>query len=255
MTVEYDGTEFAGWQRQRHARTVQGVLEAALSEIAGHPVSLLAAGRTDAGVHALGQCANFRTRCALSAERFRVVVNRILPRSVRIRDMREAHPNFHATCHAKGKLYRYVIRNAPEHSVFDRHFHYLETRPLSTAAMRRAARPLVGTHDFSAFRDALGADRDPVRTVRAIRVRRRGTTIAVEVEGESFLYHMVRILAGTLLYAGLGKFSAADVEAVLKGRDRRRAGPTLPPQGLFLVRVSYPRTFPPVATSKVPPAE
>ncbi len=246
LTVEYDGAPYQGWQRQPGHPTVQGVLESKLSVLCGHAVSLRVAGRTDAGVHALGQVCNFHTTSRLPVARLFRVINQLLPHSVRVTRLREAPAVFHSTYHARAKLYRYVIRNARDYTVFDRGMYHHVRLPLSLSAMRAAARCLTGKRDFSSFCGISGRDRDPVRDLKRITVRRKGPWIRLDFYGVSFLHQMVRILAGTLLYAGLGKFKPGDIPRILAARDRKASGPTLPPNGLFLVRVDYPSVLKPV---------
>lgn len=246
LTLEYDGTAYSGWQKQPEAPTVQGTLEERLSRICGHPVDLLVAGRTDAGVHALGQAANFHTTSKLPVKRIQEVLNQQLPHDIRVAVASETHKNFHATYHAKAKLYRYVIRNTRDYTVFDRNVYHHLRLPLDLSAMAKAARSLVGTHDFTAFRGTLGKWANPKRTLHSVRVKREGKEVWLEFRGVSFLHQMVRILSGTLVYVGTGKIAAKDVKGILKSKDRKKAGPTLPPNGLFLVKVFYPTVFPPI---------
>ncbi len=250
LTVEYDGTAYSGWQKQPQAPTVQGVLEDRLKLICGHPVDLLVAGRTDAGVHALGQAANFHTSSPLPVKRIHRVLNQLLPHDIRVVKAQEVPATFHATYHALAKLYRYVIRNAKDYTVFDRHTYHHLRLPLDLLAMRRAARHLVGTHDFTSFRGTLGKRANPKRTLMKIEIKKKGPDVLLEFTGESFLHQMVRILSGTLVYVGTGKIAPGDIPSILKSRDRKKAGPTLPPNGLFMVKVSYPQTFPPVKKRK-----
>lgn len=241
LTVEYDGTPYKGWQRQPGSETVQGTLEAKLSEVCGHGVSLLVAGRTDAGVHALAQVCNFTTSSRLSAKDFHRILNQLLPHSLRVTKVDFVPAGFHATYQAHSKIYRYVIRNTPDYTVFDRDFYHHLRLPLDLAAMRRAAKGFVGTHDFSAFRGQAGRDRDPLRTIYGVKVLKKGPFVHLEFHGKSFLHQMVRILSGTLVYVGLGKIRPDDIPDILRSRDRKKAGPTLPPNGLFLVNVRYGR--------------
>jgi tRNA pseudouridine38-40 synthase len=156
-------------------------------------------------------------------------------------------PNtFHATYHAQAKLYRYVIRNTQDHTVFDRNTYHHVRLPLNVTAMKKAAAFLIGTHDFTAFRGTLGKWANPKRTITKISIQKKGNEIILEYTGVSFLHQMIRILSGTLLYAGLGKLKPENIKAILKSKDRKKAGPTLPPNGLFLVKVYYPKTFPKV---------
>ncbi len=246
LTVEYDGTAYAGWQRQRESPTLQGTLEEKIGFVCGHKVELLVAGRTDSGVHALGQTANFHTSSPMSVPRLKEVLNQLLPHDIRIVDLKEVPATFHATYHAKSKLYRYVIRNSTDYTVFDRNTYLHFRRPLDLKAMRLAAKRLEGTHDFTAFRGTLGKWADPQRTLYKITITRKGKDVFFEYFGVSFLHQMIRILTGTLTYVGTGKLNPEDMTAILKSKDRKKAGPTLPPTGLFLVRVDYPKTFPPV---------
>jgi tRNA pseudouridine38-40 synthase len=246
LTIEYDGTQFSGWQRQPQVRTVQGALEERLKLVCGHPVDLLVAGRTDAGVHALGQTANFLTKSTMPVERIQMVLNRLLSHDIRIVNVQQAPPHFHSTYHALGKLYRYVIRNSKDYTVFDRNTHHHIRIPLDLKLMRKAASYLVGTHDFSSFRGTLGKKADPKRTLHKIKITKKGRDVWLEYHGHSFLHQMVRILSGTLVYAGLRKIKPETIPVILKAKDRMKAGPTLPPTGLFLVKVYYPKTFLPI---------
>lgn len=246
LTIEYDGTAYSGWQKQPQAPTIQGTLEDRLKLICGHPVDLLVAGRTDAGVHALGQTANFHTNSPMSVTRLHQVLNQLLPHDIRIVGAEQVPHTFHATYHALAKLYRYVIRNTQDYTVFDRHTYHHVRLPLKVGDMRKAAPQLTGTHDFTAFRGTLGKRANPKRTLMKIEIRKKGPDILLEYTGESFLHQMVRILSGTLVYVGTGKIKPEDIPAILKSKDRRKAGPTLPPNGLFLVKVFYPKAFPPV---------
>jgi tRNA pseudouridine38-40 synthase len=209
-------------------------------------VDLLVAGRTDAGVHALGQTANFHTSSPMPVKRMGQVLNQLLPHDIRIGQAREVPAAFHATYHAKAKLYRYIIRNTPDYTVFDRNTYHHFRLPLDLTAMKAASKHLLGTHDFTAFRGPLGKWADPQRTLMKIRIWKKGRDILLDFTGVSFLHQMVRILSGTLLYAGTGKLKPGDIPAILNSKDRKKAGPTLPPNGLFLVKVYYPRVFPPV---------
>ncbi len=244
LIVEYDGTAYSGWQRQNQIATVQGTLEDRIKRVCGHDVDLLVAGRTDAGVHGLGQTANFLTSSKLPAGKIQSVLNHLLPRDIRIVKAREVPENFHATYHAKAKLYRYIIRNTKDYTVFDRNTYHLIRQKLNVGTMKKAAKFLLGTHDFSAFRGSLGKKANPKRTLSKIQIRKKGSDIILEFTGVSFLHQMIRILSGTLLYVGLGKMKPEAVKEILRSKDRQKAGPTLPSSGLFLVKVFYPKTFP-----------
>jgi tRNA pseudouridine38-40 synthase len=169
-----------------------------------------------------------------------------LPRDIRVVKVQEAHENFHSTYHAKAKLYRYIIRNTKDYTVFDRNTYHLVRHKLDVAAMKKAAKFLLGTHDFTSFRGTLGKRANPKRTLLKIQIKKKGNDVILEYTGVSFLHQMIRILSGTLLHVGLGKFKPEDIKKVLKAKDRTKAGPTLPPSGLFLVKVFYPTVFPPI---------
>jgi tRNA pseudouridine38-40 synthase len=245
LTLAYDGTAYAGWQVQPGKKTVQGALEAALAKITGRPVRTLASGRTDAGVHALGQVVGFQTDTHLAGDVLLRALNAELPDDVAALDVADVPEGFHPIGDAVGKRYRYVIQDGPTPDVFRRAYCWHYRRRLDDEAMHQAAQSLLGTHDFSSFESA-GAPRvNSVRTVRDISVRREGRAggardwIVIEVEADGFLYNMVRAIVGTLVEVGRGARDAAWVKNVLAAADRAAAGPTAPPHGLFLVGVEY----------------
>lgn len=250
LTIEYDGTDFSGWQRQPGVRTVQGQLEQVLSKVCAMEVSLNGTSRTDAGVHALGQRASFKGDFGIPTERIMVAVNNLLcggmnararASDVRLCDVREMPLDFHARFDSKGKKYRYLIRNSNDMSVFSRNYCYQVKSPLDLEAMTKAAAFIQGTHDFACFQSAGGTPRETtVRTVYDLKVKRDGEeNIAIEISGDGFLYNMVRIITGTLVEVGQGKRRPEDIQAVIESRDRRKAGHTAPPEGLYLVEVYY----------------
>ncbi|MGI6212348.1 MAG: tRNA pseudouridine(38-40) synthase TruA [Anaerovoracaceae bacterium] len=268
LTVEYDGSRFCGWQRQPNVRTVQGVLESALTRLLGQEIRVDGASRTDAGVHALGQRATFSGEFGIPTDRIRPALNHLLrgrtlmpgPDSdVRVVSCEEKPDGFHARFDSVGKKYRYVIRNEEELPVFERNYCCQVPARLDLDRMKRAAKHLIGTHDFACFQAAGGTPRETtVRTIHGIRVREtggscepggsrepgescdsRGRTITIEVSGDGFLYNMVRILSGTLIEAGLGKREPDSIPDLLLSKDRRQAGFTAPPGGLYLVEVYY----------------
>ena len=243
LTLAYDGAAYAGWQVQPGQATVQGVLEAALERITGEPIRVIASGRTDAGVHALEQVASFRTGSDLAAGVFARALNAELPHDVAVLAAAEAPEGFHALRDAVRKRYRYVIHDGPVRDVFRRHYCWWHHGRLDAEAMDRAARPLVGRHDFSSFQSS-GAERaSSVRTIYEIGVGRGqggdARLITIEVEANGFLYNMVRAIVGTLVEVGRGARSEPWVAEVLAAADRRAAGSNAPPQGLFLVHVDY----------------
>jgi tRNA pseudouridine38-40 synthase len=240
LTISYDGTDFNGWQTQPSYRTVQETLEKATADFTGEGrVRLNASGRTDAGVHAVGQVANFYTAAEYPAEVFVKAVNARLPRDVVVRAAAEVSQAFDANKDAKRKLYRYVIHDGPVPDPFLRRYAYYHRQRLDAAAMRRASRCLVGRHDFHSFETDWPNRQTSVRTVTHLGVNRAGEYVWIDVEADGFLYNMVRSISGTLIDVGRGHIPEVRVAEILDAEDRREAGPTAPPQGLFLMRVKY----------------
>ena len=239
LTLSYDGTDFSGWQRQPDRRTVQQELEEALGRLTGVEPATNASGRTDAGVHALGQVVHFHTASRHPPEVFVKALNALLPPDVRVRGAWEMPQAFHATLDAKAKLYRYVIDNDPIGDPFQRRYSDHVYPPLDAAAMHRAAEALRGRHDFHSFETHWPNRTSSVRTITHIAVSRRNSSVWIEVEADGFLYNMVRSIAGTLVLVGAGRWPESRVAEALAAEDRRAAGPTAPPQGLFLVKVRY----------------
>jgi tRNA pseudouridine38-40 synthase len=239
LILEYDGTEFSGWQRQSGQRTVQACLEEAFAAMVGHPVRVTGAGRTDAGVHAEGQVASVEVEVAIPVAGFLRGLNTHLPPDIAVRELADAGPDFDARRSARGKLYRYAIWNhlvrSPQRARWSWHYR----SPLDTHALREAAAAFVGQHDFRAFRAADCERRSTVRLIRTFSVVRDGALIVCEVEGTAFLKNMVRIMVGTLVSAGRGQLDPAGVRALLAAGDRTQAGVTAPAHGLTLVRVMY----------------
>jgi tRNA pseudouridine38-40 synthase len=243
LTIAYDGGAYAGWQIQPDKPTVQGALEAALHQITQQVVRVSAAGRTDAGVHALGQVVGLATGTRLSNDELHRALNAVLPGDIVVVSLQDAPEQFHATYDAVAKHYRYQIHNSQTRSIFDRHYAWHYPQPLDAAAMHRAAQALVGRHDFSSFETAGSERADSIRTIHELAVR-RGTEqmaerVTVDVRGDGFLYNMVRTIVGTLVAVGAGERGIDWPAEVLAARDRRRAGQTAPPRGLFLVSVAY----------------
>jgi tRNA pseudouridine38-40 synthase len=239
LILEYEGTAYHGWQIQPGLPTIQGNLEAALARIAGAPVAVRGAGRTDAGVHALAQVASLSADLRLDVCTLRRALNASLPRDIVVCHVEEAPPDFDARRSARSKTYRYtLLRREYPSAWLGRHSLYMRS-PLDLPAMGQAARAAIGTHDFSAFRAGTCTAATPVRTVLEASWRVAGDLWHFEITANAFLQHMVRILVGTLLEVGRGKRAPSDVAAVLASRDRRRAGKTAPPHGLCLVQVHY----------------
>jgi tRNA pseudouridine38-40 synthase len=243
LTLAYDGTAYAGWQVQPGEKTVQAALEAAIEKITGEKVRAIASGRTDAGVHALGQAVGFRTATHLPADVLQRALNAELPRDVAVLDAVEASEAFHPIRDAVRKRYRYLIHDGPVRDVFRRQYCWHYASRLDHAAMAQAARALLGRHEFSSFETSGAERKDSIRTVYELCVERgRGPEqdwITIEIEADGFLYNMVRAIVGTLVEVGRGAEQESWVAHVLAATDRRAAGPTAPPQGLFLVRVDY----------------
>ncbi len=248
ITIAYDGSGFAGWQRQPNARTVCGELERVLSSLCGFAVRLEGSSRTDAGVHALGQCASFTlpdggipTEHLVKAANDRLAKDRLEGvGEVMLLSAREMPEGFHARYSSTGKRYLYRIYNGPDKSPLRRTRFYQVSEKLDLAAMKEAAAPLRGTHDFKAFQAAGSTPREnTVRTIRSLTLEQEGSEIRLWVSGDGFLYRMVRIIAGTLVEAGLGKRNADSVREALAEQDRALAGHTAPPQGLYLQEVFF----------------
>jgi tRNA pseudouridine38-40 synthase len=251
LTLEYDGTNYVGWQRQPGGVSIQSLLEDALARFEGKPVTVHGAGRTDAGVHALGQVASVRMEAAHEPATVQRALNAVLPPDVRVLTVEEAPEDFHARFHSRGKTYEYRIVNAPFVSAFTYRYAWHVPGRLDVEAMRGGASMLVGRHDFAAFQGTGTEVHSTERTLTALDVieqlldhapavsRSRHRALTLRFAGEGFLRHMVRNITGTLVEVGLGRWPAEHVRTILEGRDRSRAGTSAPPAGLFLVRVHY----------------
>lgn len=240
LTLSYDGTDFHGWQTQPGFRTVQQVVEAALAELTGAGrVRVNASGRTDTGVHAVGQVVNFRSETRLEPPVILRALNARLPEDVIVRDAALAADDFDANRDAVRKLYRYVIHDGPVPDLFQRRYSHHSRHALDAAAMARAAAALRGTQDFRCFETEWPNRASSVRTITHIALSRFGEWIWLDVEADGFLYNMVRAIAGTLMNVGRGYWPAEEVAAIVASGDRTRAGPTAPARGLFLMRVTY----------------
>lgn len=239
LTIAYDGTDFHGWQLQPGLRTVQGILEDAIAGLTTVRPTCNASGRTDAGVHALGQVVHFLSPSAHTLDTFVKGLNALLPADVRVLAAEEVPQAFHATLDAKSKRYRYVIDNGRIADPFRRRTAWHVYHSLDINAMARASRALIGRHDFRSFETNWPNRTSSVRTIFDLEVSREGDLVRIEVEADGFLYNMVRSIAGTLMLVGAGKRPEAWVGEVLAAETRTQAGPTAPPQGLFLVVVRY----------------
>jgi len=240
ITIEYDGSAYHGWQRQKDRRSIQGEIEKALKKITSQEVSLIGSGRTDAGVHALGQTANFRCDTRMTAQAFENGLNSLLPEEIVIRSCREVDESFHARYDAVGKTYRYCILNRTTPAAVGRQYAWYLKKPLDVAAMDTAADRILGKHDFKAFEGTGSPRSHTIRTVVVAKWRKAASGLLLfEIEADGFLRYMVRNIVGSLVDVGLGKISADDFEVILNTRDRALAGITAPPHGLFLLQVKY----------------
>ena len=240
LVLEYDGSRYHGWQRQRGDLSIQQVLEEALERLTGEPIKLIGSGRTDAGVHALGQVANFRTNRTIPLKAFHEGLNSTLPYDIAVLEAREAPPEFHARKSALSKTYEYRILNRPSRSPLHHHYGWWLSQPLDLDAMAAAAEFLPGEHDFTAFRASGSGNRHPVRRMDAGRLADPSRRLApLQLTGNGFLRGMVRSLVGTMVEIGKGKAKPELLAELLASGERRRAGPTAPGRGLYLVEVAY----------------
>ena len=239
LTIAYDGTDYAGWQIQPDRPTVQSVLEEAIQRVTGDHSRTLASGRTDAGVHAFGQVVGFRTESKLTPEVLVRALNANLPDDIAVLDAAEVADLFHPIGDSIKKRYRYVIHDAEIRDIFRRRYAWHCRYRLDAEPMARAAEVLLGTHDFSSFESAGAPRESSVRTITDISVVRHGNRIEIEVEADGFLYNMVRAIVGTLVEIGRGSMAEGWMYQVLSAKNRKAAGPTAPPEGLFLVKVDY----------------
>ena len=239
LKIEYDGKDFNGWQKQPNKLNIQGTIEQAIKNITGEDVELNASGRTDAGVHALGQVANFKTNSEIPIEKFAIAINSKLKKSIVIKKAEEVDERFHSRLNCKRKTYRYIINNSPEGTAI---YRYLEThipQKLDVKKMEQALKYFEGEHDFKAFKASGTSSKSSVRTIYKTQIYKKEDRIIIELTGNGFLYNMVRIIAGTLVDVGLGKIEPQQIENIIKEKKRENAGKTLPPNGLYLVSVEY----------------
>ncbi len=239
LTLEYDGTNYHGWQLQKHTTTIQGTLEAILARICSAAIRVQVAGRTDAGVHALGQVASFKTEKLIDRYTLQRALNSLLPPDIAVRQIEEVTETFSPRFDALSRTYRYQIWNQRWPSAIWARYSWYVLYPLDITAIQQAATVLIGDHDFSSFQGADSVEHNPQRTILRSEIRQDGEFLVYDVEGRSFLRHMVRNIVGTLVAVGRGALSVEDFAAILAARDRKRAGVNAPPQGLFLMRVTY----------------
>ncbi|MBQ3079532.1 MAG: tRNA pseudouridine(38-40) synthase TruA [Clostridia bacterium] len=240
MIVEYDGTAYSGWQRQANAVSVQEKLEEALRKLTGEKeLFVVGASRTDAGVHAFSQNVHFDTNCRIPADKFAYALPALLPEDIRVRASFRVRDDFHARFHAKRKQYRYVFYNSPHASAMYRNLSAHVMYPLDEEAMNREVKSMIGTHDFAPFAASGSEVKDTTRTIYSAGVKRDGDFVVLTVEGNGFLYNMVRILAGTLIHVGCGKLEKGAIARALTSMSRLDLGVTAPARGLTLMRIDY----------------
>lgn len=239
LTIEYDGKDYNGWQKQPNRLNIQGEIEKAIKNVTGQEVELIGSGRTDAGVHAFGQVANFKFESDFPIEKMAIAINSQLKQSIRILKAEEVPLEFHSRYHCHKKTYSYIIDNSDQGTAIYRNLTYHVSQHLDTEAMQKAASYLVGEHDFASFKSSGTSSKSSVRTIYQAQVLKEQDRVVIMLTGSGFLYNMVRIIAGTLVEVGLGNIPPEEMKNILEAKDRQKAGKTLPPQGLFLMSVEY----------------
>ncbi len=240
LIIEYDGKDFNGWQKQPNKLNIQGEIERAIEVITGgEKVELIASGRTDAGVNALGQVANFRTESTMPIEKMAYAINSQLKKSIRIQSAEEVDEKFHSRYTCKKKTYRYTINNSEQGSAIYRYMQYHYPVKLDAERMDEAVKYLIGEHDFKSFKASGTSSKSSVREIYDAKVWREGDLIQIELTGNGFLYNMIRIIAGTLIEVGEGEIEPIEVKNILEAKDRNKAGKTVSPNGLCLMGVEY----------------
>jgi tRNA pseudouridine38-40 synthase len=239
LTIKYDGTHYSGWQFQKNANTIQAVMKEALEKITGEKVNLIASGRTDSGVHAKAQVANFKTGSKLPLKKIWMALNSNLPRDIVVFKMEDVDPKFNAQHAAISKTYRYTIANTNFVDPFIRRYAAKCFYKLDISLMRKAAKCLIGKHDFKSFQAKDNHERNSVRVIKNIRIEKDGDLVYIDIEADGFLYNMVRNIAGTLIEVGRCKYTVDSVKKMLNERDRSTSGPKAPAEGLCLIKVKY----------------
>lgn len=240
LIIEYDGKEFNGWQKQPNKLNIQGTIEQAIKRITGEEVELNASGRTDAGVHSLGQVANFKTEYELPIEKWPLALNANLKKSIVIKSAEEVDEKFHSRLSCKKKTYRYVINNSKYGTAIYRNLETHIPQKLDVEKMKEAVKFFEGEHDFKAFKASGTSAKSSIRTIyKALVTEQQDERIYIELTGNGFLYNMVRIISGTLVDVGLSKIKPEEIPSIIESKQRERAGKTLPPQGLYLLNVEY----------------
>ncbi len=241
LVIEYDGKGFNGWQKQPNKLNIQGEIEKAIKEITGDDtIDLIASGRTDAGVHSLGQTANFKTENdKIPIQKFPIALNSKLKKSIIIKSAEEMEDRFHSRYCVKSKTYRYIINNSENGTALYRNLEYHFPQKLNTCEMKKAIKYFEGEHDFKGFKASGSNNKSSIRKIYNTNIREENNRIIIELTGNGFLYNMVRIIVGTLLDVGIGKIKAEDISNIIETKDRKLAGKTVPPYGLYLLKVEY----------------
>ncbi len=240
LLLQYEGTKYQGWQRQTSTEnTIQGKLEKLLSKMCDEPIELIGSGRTDAGVHAMGQVANFHTSSDMPLENMLSYINQYLPQDIAVIEISQAAPRFHSRLNASGKCYCYHVINSDIPNVFYRNYALQVPQMLDVLAMEKAAQYLLGEHDFKSFTSTKKSKKSTVRRIDEIKIEKQGDIISFTFTGSGFLYHMIRILMGTLLEVGRGERKAEDMEMILASQKREFAGALVPAKGLVLKKVYF----------------
>ena len=239
LVIEYDGKSFNGWQKQPNKLNIQGEIEKAIEEITGEKIDLIASGRTDAGVHSLGQVANFKTNSTIDVEKIPYARNSKLKKSIVIKSAEEVPERFHSRYSVHSKTYRYTINNSKFGTALYRDMEYHFPIELDEKKMQKAAKFFEGEHDFKAFKASGTSSKSSVRTIYKATVERKDDRVIIELTGNGFLYNMVRIIAGTLIDVGIGKIKPEEVKEIIEKKERKNAGKTLPARGLCLLKVDY----------------
>jgi len=248
LTLEYDGTKYAGWQVQnscqlsvvsRHSKTIQGTIEKAIKKIIHEKVKLIGSGRTDSGVHAKAQVANFKTDSSIATEKLQKALNAVLPDDISVIKTEEVGLDFHSRFFAKSKVYRYTILNRPSRPALSKDMVYFLSYPLNLRLMQEEAKVLLGRHNFRSFQAQDKKERDAMRIIKNLKITRGKDFIYIDIEANGFLYNMVRNIVGTLIEIGRGKLPEGSTKKILLARNRKFAGPTVPAKGLCLLKVRY----------------
>ena len=239
LTIEYDGKDFNGWQKQPNRLNIQGEIEQAIENITGEKVELIGSGRTDAGVHAFGQVANFKIESDFPIEKIPIAINSQLKKSIRIQKAEEVEENFHSRYNCHKKTYAYIIDNSKNGSAIYRNLTYHVSQLLDVEAMKQGAKYLIGEHDFASFKSSGTSSKSSVRIIYDIQILKEQERVVIQITGNGFLYNMVRIISGTLLEIGMGQIPPEEMKFILQVKDRQRAGKTLPAHGLYLMHVDF----------------